>query len=615
MKASELRGRRWWLEDEPHDCVTALADHLREKSSARHDADCRHYRLYAGAKALGLRPSQYARTVPYAERVAWNVVAACIDTYVAKMLRSTPAPMFLTNGADWKTGRKAKRLNAFGRGALHQSGAYRVSPVIERDAAIFGTSPLHVFSESKRLCSERVFPWELLVDDTEAMYGEPRTLIREKFVDRAVALEKWGKTDELRDAITRAPAADANAIGRDSASDQITIRQAWHLPSVEGGKDGRTAICIPNATLHADSWARSRFPFAFRRYADPVAGFWGIGIAERLTGIQLEINKLLTRIQGAHHFHGRPIVILDETSGIPKSHITNDLATILVSNRAGGNPVQVVASPTMPPDVYQHLMTLRAQAFEEIGISQLDAAAKKPAGLDSRVALREYNDIGSERFLLQGKRREDWHMDVVRASLDEVRELDGFSIDVPDRRNPETVEWKDVNLDDTAYVLQCFPTSALPQQPAARMQALQEHLESGLITREQFFDMSDAPDLDSLRDEMNAPTDAIRSRIDKILDGEDPGVPESYDALSLIPSMGTAVYLRERERGAPEEILETLRQYINQAAALIAQAQAAQAAQAAAPMGAGSPAAMPAEMPAMSGGEALAAMPPMGAAA
>jgi hypothetical protein len=605
MKVSELRDRRWWLEDEPHGLVTALAEHLRDRSSDRHEADCRHYRLYAGAKALGLRPSQYARTVPYAERVAWNVVAACIDTYVAKMLRSTPAPMFLTNGADWRTARKAKRLNSFGRGCLHQSGAYRISPVIERDAAIFGTSPLHVFSENNRLCSERVFPWELLVDDVEAMYGEPRTLIREKFVDRAVALETWGKTDELREAIRLAPAADVNAIGRDTAADQVTIRQAWHLPSAQGAQDGRTVICVPNTTLISLPWKRSRFPFAFRRYADPVAGFWGIGIAERLTGIQLEINKLLMRIQGAHHFHGRPIVILDETSGIPKSHITNDLATILVSKHAGGNPVQVVASPTMPPDVYQHLMTLRAQAFEEIGVSQLDAAAKKPAGLDSRVALREYNDIGSERFLLQGKRREDWHMDVVRAALDEVRELDGFSIDVPDRRNPETVKWKDVNLDDSAYVLQCFPTSALPQQPAARMQALQEHLESGLITREQFFEMSDAPDLDSLRDEMNAPTDAIRSRIDKILDGEDPGMPEAYDTLALIPPLGKAVYLRERERGAPEETLEALRNYINSAASMVAQAQAAVP-----------PTASPADaaMPPPGPEQGLAAMPPMGTA-
>jgi hypothetical protein len=609
VKLSELRGRRWWLEDEPHTLVTALADHLREQSSARHEADCRHFRLYAGAKALGLRPSQYARTVPYAERVAWNVVAACVDTYVAKMLRSTPAPMFLTNGADWKTGRKAKRLNAFGRGCLHQSGAYRASPVIERDAAIFGSSPLHVFSDGKRLCSERVFPWELLVDDVEAMYGEPRSLIREKFVDRAVAIEKWGESDELREAIQRAPAADANAIGRDSTADQITVREAWHLPSGDGAKDSRHAICIPNATLLSEAWERTRFPFAVRRYADPVAGFWGIGIAERLIGIQLEINKLLTRIQQAHHLLGRPIIVLDETSGVPRSHITNEIATILVSKHSG-NPITVEASPTMPPDVYQHLMTLRAQAFEEIGISQLDAAAKKPAGLDAAVALREYNDIGSERFMLQGKRREEWHMDVVRLSLDEVREIPGFSIDVPDRRTPESVKWKDVSLEDTAYTLQCFPTSALPQQPAARMQALQEHLQSGLITREQFFDMSDAPDLDSMRDEINAPVDAIRSRLDKILDGENPGVPESYDSLSLIPTMARSVYLRERERGAPEETLETLRQYMNQAANLLAKAQPP-----AAPAMPGDPAAMaapPGAPPA--GGDALAAMPPMGTA-
>jgi hypothetical protein len=609
---SQRTDARWWREPEgeAHRTLVANAMLLLEKSSARHELDRRHMRLYGGAEYAGLSPGQYSSILPFSERVAWNVIASVIDTYVAKMLRSTPAPMFLTNAGDFKSRRKAQKLNTFAKGALYQSGANRLRPTIERDAAIFGTGILHVYgADDKRLCAERVFPWELLVDNVEAMYGEPRTLYRRKFVDRAVLLELFGGDEETKKAIRDAKEASKNEIGRDTLADQVEVWEAWRLPSGTDANDGRHVIAIDCATLLDEEWTRARFPFAVRRYADPVIGFWGQGIAERLTGIQLEINKLLLRIQKAHHMLGRPLVILDEVSGIPESHITNEVAAILVKN-GGGNPIQVETSPTMPSDVYQHLMTLRGQAFEEIGVSQLDATSRKPAGLDSGAALREYNDIGSERFLPQGKRAEDWVIDVTRVCLDEARELGGLTVDAPDKRGAKRIAWKDVSLEDEAYILQCYPTSALPQQPAARLQKVQELISTGFIPREQALDLIEFPDLDGYRDQQTAAIDAVRSRIDAILDGEEYIAPEAFDNPQLIMALALPVYLRERETGAPEDILEELRRYLNEAGALVQMAQqpagpaaaADPAALAAVPQGA--PVALPPD---------AAAMPPMAA--
>lgn len=562
--------RRWWLQDtgKAHHSLVGVAMFLADKSRARHEMDRRHLRLYGGAEYLGLLPSQYSRVLPSDMRVAWNVVQACADTYVAKMVRSTPAPMFLTSGADYDTRRKAEKLNKFGKGCLHQSDAYRLAPTIERDAAIFGTGCLHVYAdeETGRLRSERVYPWEILVDDVEAMYGEPRQLIRRKFIDRSVLSELYASGDDeeavkLRKAIENAPQPQTEIAGRDTLSDQVEVWEAWHLRSSESAGDGRHIIAVQGATLLDEPWERDRFPFAFRRYVDPVVGFWGIGISERLTGIQLEINKLLLRIQRAHHLLGRPIVVLDETSGIPKTHITNEVAAVLVSSHPG-DPVKVHAPPTMPPDVYQHLMTLRSQAFEEVGVSALDSSARKPAGLNSGASLREYSDIGSERFLLQGKRREEWFLDVVRLCLDEARELPRFSVDVPDKRTKTQIRWRDVDLDDSAYVLQCFPAALLPTTPAGRVEKVQELIAAGLVPREQALELLDIPDLDESRGRLLAGLDAARATIASILDGEPAPVPEALDDLTAILQIGQATYLQERTAGAPEDRLDALRQFL-----------------------------------------------------
>jgi hypothetical protein len=608
------RDRRWWREDEgsEHGTLCKLAEELSEKLSSRHEADRRHMRLYGGAQYAGLSPRDYNRELPASERVAWNVIASVIDTYVAKMLKATPAPMFLTNGADWDVRRKAEKLNRFGKGVLHAADVYRHGPTIERDAAIFGTSPLFIYSEGKKIRSERVFPWEILVDDVEAFYGSPRQLIRQKYVDRQVLRECFAGDEKAQKAIDDAPEADRSAIGRDTTADQVCVREGWRLPSGEDASDGRHVIAIETATLRSEEWDRPRFPFAIRRWADPIAGFWGVGIAERLTGIQLEINKLLLRIQQAHHLLGRPIVVLDATSGIPETHLTNEVAAVLVSNHPG-DPITVHAPPTMPADVYQHLMTLRTQAFEEIGVSMLEAAARKPAGLDSAPSLREYNDIGSERFMLQGKRREEWHLDCVRLSLDEARGIDGFTVDVPDKNATEPVSWADVSLEDSAYHLQCFPTSMLPQTPAGRTEAIQELAKVG-VPQDETFELLDLPDLDEWKQIRLAARNAVRARVSAILDGEPYETPEAFDSLEAVLALGQPMYLIARTQGAPESVLSQLRRYINDAVRLKSEAEKA-AAKAAAPPAAMDPmSAMGAPAPAapMPPTDPLAGIAPMG---
>jgi hypothetical protein len=246
----------------------------------------------------------------------------------------------------------------------------------------------------------------------------------------------------------------------------------------------------------------------------------------------------------------------------------------------------VVAPQTIHPEVFAHLSWLYQRAFDEVGISQLSAQSRKPAGLDSGVALREFTDIESERFVPQGRKIENWHLEAVERAIDVAKGIEGFTVDVADRRYREEIRWSDVEIERKSYSLQCFPVSLLPQTPAGRLERVQELIASQMVTKERGMEMLDVPDLDETMQIMTASSKHVRRLLGKILDGEDaPAVdPNLNIAGALEQTLG--VYNEACADGAPEEILDQLRAFKDQLANLAAEA--AKAAQAAA----GPPAAM-----------------------
>jgi hypothetical protein len=586
------RDRRWWLADkgEVHHRVCAVAERLIDASTSRHELDLRHARLYGNWRYLGLSPTQYARRLDTSDRLTLNLISSVIDTACSKIAQNKPAPRFVPEGGDWGLRRKAKRLNKFGKGVLRASGTYAMRLQAFRDACVFGTGIAKVLSRGDQLRTERRFPWELLVDEQEAIYGEPRTLVERRYIDKAVMLERFGgsKGSKAYATILEASPSDRETPSSGAGlAEQIEVFEAWHLPSAKGAKDGRHVIVMQDLTLLDEPWTREQFPFAFFHWSEPVAGFWGTGMAERLTGIQMEINRLLQRIQEAHKRLGIPWVILDESAGIPKSHITNGIGAILVKSGAApaGGEVRVQVNQTMHPEIYAHLWTLEEKGYAQEGISQAYATGRKPVGLNSGIAQRERNDIESERFILVGQRWEQWHLDVVEIALQEVRELgDSFQLTAPGRKWGEKINWGQVAMARDSYNLEVWPVSILPQTPAARLEKAQELFASGLMPADALAEALDLPDVEKAHGRVIAAAEKIEWAIDRMLDDDIYTPPEPFDNVEMAIQRATAAYLEEQVQGCPEDRLQHLRDYVEDCQAM--QADAAKAGQpAAAPMG------------------------------
>jgi hypothetical protein len=560
--------RRWWLlkkSDLPA-AITSLIGFLQQHQGARQTQIIMSARLYGNLSVMGLNGLTYSKiaTVQAAirDRITYNVCQSAVDTVCSKIGKNKPRPLFLTSGGDYRIQRRAKKLTKFTDGIFYENNAYKLGLDCFRDGAIWGTGLIYVYREKGRVKWERALPSEMYVDEVEGFYGEPRQIHRVKNIDRQVLLDCF---PERRSVIERADRATPDNLGGyENISDVITVRESWHLPSGPDAGDGLHTITIHSGELFTEEYTRDHFPFAKFDWCKRLFGYWGQGGVEQIQNYQLEINKLLWVIQRSMHLAGSFKVWLKNGSKVSKDHINNDLGTIITGEEAP----QYLVPPIVAPEVYAHLQTLKNGAFEQFGISQLSAASKKPDGLDSGKALREFNDIESDRFMTIGQAYEDLFMQLAKLSIEEAREIaeeDGdYEVVVPGKKFTSTINWKDIDLEEDQYVMKCYPVSSLPNDPAGRLQTIQEYAQAGYLSPRTARRLLDFPDLEQEESLANAQEDYLTEILERIVDEGEYTAPEPYDGLELALEMGLEFYAQGKCNNLEEERLDLLRQFIDQ---------------------------------------------------
>ena len=503
-------------------------------------------------------------------RVTYNVVKSCIDSITNKVAKNRPRPLFLTTKGDYSLKRRAKKLTQYLDGAFDSANIYQVGQKVFTDAATFGTGAMKIYTENGQVSVERVFIDELIVDDAEAMYGKPRQMHQKKYINRDVLMAMF---PEFREKINAATLAKTWA--DKTIADSVVVLESWHLrsdPQQETKHDGRHTITIENCTLLDEEYTKDVFPFVFLRWTEALLGFFGTGLAEELTGIQLEINKILRNIQKAMNLVAVPRTYMQNESKIVSQHINNTIGAIV---KHTGNPPTFHTPQAYPPEIYQHLERLYAKAFEITGVSMLSATSKKPSGLDSGAALREYNDIETERFLTIAQRYERFYIEIAKIFIDQTRDLslngETLTVKSPGKKFLETIKWKDVDMKEDKYSLRVFPTSLLPTTPAGRLEKVQELIQSGMISQEHALSLLDFPDLDKYISLETASQDNVQMLIEKMIEEGEYESPEAYLNLEAAIKETQNAYLRAKLENVPEDRRELLQRFIEECVELIPQ--------------------------------------------
>lgn len=519
-------GSYWWRAPEAtvHAAIFDAIRHIDQTQQFKYRDLLRAVRLYGSIGVSSLAPGLYNQPDPsVTQRLRYNIIATTVDTSTALISKDRPRVVAMTEGASFRLQKQAKLLSKFWYGLFDQEGVYEDAPAVFRDGALTGAGAVKVSKEQKRLRIHRVFMDELLWDDADAVTGNPRCLYHRVPIARERALELWPEhaVDIKRVEVAKAPYGEAN---HDAVADLIWLVQAWHLPSCDGAEDGWDVLAIENVTLHRAPYKHSMFPVVFCPYgAKPPKGLIPEGLARKLTGIQISINRHLDTIEAALRLLGVPRIFVDDLSDISVSQI-NNLVGAIVKYAHGAEKPFVDNSNVIPPDLWQQVQFLIQSGFEIASISRLSASGVKPEGLNSGKALREYTDIESVSFSTIQRAFEQFFVNLAKVCTRFAKDLysDGVDLEVkvPGRKFLKKIKFSDVDLDENVYSMQVFPTSMLPKTPAARYAQIDEWVQKGWVSKADAMQLMDMPDLEKANAVFSAQTYDIEETIEQLLVGK-----------------------------------------------------------------------------------------------
>jgi len=585
-----------WQDAEKGAVHKKVLDHVASIEQAQLETFNRFLRLsYLYDPNNGRMPSDVdERSTRVDSQVTENFIASNVDTVYAAIAASDVSARFTPDDGDWETQRRARYLEFYAEGLRRLVGAADKGRRGFKDCALKGTGPVKVWvDEFDRIRCERLLIDNVVVDETECRDGrEPRQMHYREVLSEDEALARFPGEQAaaaIRSASGRGDLkadrywADYRPLNRD----EVVIVESWYRPigvkGKKGYKPGRHTIVCDGFDLLDDKWHKDYFPIAVIRWSDKDAGWYGIGLAERIAGHQRANNKL--NIQQDR--------CIDQFA-FPMTWARVQEANLIVKTvpRYGPlglyktEPPRTVIPPAVSPDLTNRRNDLRQSAFHEAGVSEMAAHAAKPAGFDSGAALREYRDSTSQRFSQQEKRYEEFQLDITLRLLECAKELGAKAPEVfrKSRFGAKKIKWSDVDMGEARIQMQA--ASDLSKTPAGRLQLALEWAQAGVISQDEARRLMRTRDTEETISIFTASLDHIIRVLDEGLDGNFI-TPEPYMNLRMAVWRGTMTLQKADDDGAPENILEIIRQFVDTASWMVAQSEAT--APQVAPMAAGDP--------------------------
>lgn len=578
---------QWWEKEDGSvdqaESIFSLVTYLDNRQQTRRMNNLVNTRLYGNAPASaydsGYTASDYFAFGIPENKISFNIVAMCADTLVSKIGKNRPKITFLTSEGDWTAQNKAKKAEKFVMGDFQQNDIYKLGKQVFKDCCIEDLGVAKHFVHGNKVCSERVWPNELYIDEVDARYGTPTHMYHAKYTSKRLLKAEYPKKEMQIDMAsqslgTKGPLPDA------PADEFALVIESWKLPEMddEGNLvNGKHIISISNTVLFEEEWEHPWFPFSFMRWNTRLLGFYGQSLTEELVPLQVEVNKLMRDIQKSYNMLLAPKVFLPNGSKIPEAHIDNEIGTII---KGSAKPEIIFNGQIFPPEAYSHLRFLIESAFERAGLTQLSATGKKPSGLDAAVAMREYQDIESERFAAVQQEYEDWFVTTAKIRIELAKRLKNPVVKFAGKKSIEKVDLRDIDFEDLAYVMKVMPTNMLPETPAGQLMMLKELQSMALIDQAGSAALLDFPDVNGFLAAKNAAWNYFNKLISRMVYEGDMDPPDPSMPLEMGLQMVQQHYDLYRLQGAPEDRLQLFRTWLAQATAILGKAaQQAMAAQ------------------------------------
>ena len=578
----------------------------------------------------------------------YNVIQSITDTFTSHIIRNRVRLMFLTERGNRTERERARGMTQACEAAFDEAGIYgEEGTQVCRDGCRDGTGVVKVTPdyENSRLLVERCLRDEIFVDERDARLGKPRQLVHRQRIDRAVLIDRFPEHAEaLREAnaveLETENAEDILSTVTEGASvaEQIEVFEIWHLPSgrvdardpeswgirpkgAKGRKsqpkhDGRHMILVAATTelevplvLRDEPYPLARFPFAFFRVKPRAIGFDGRGFVETLRHVQVQINKMLRRVDGIMQLHSILTLYVNRSANINWQQLaSNDWSRIIQGDGPAHSAIQHIAPQSVPGDYIQQIERLISWSFQMVGLSELSVHAERPKSMQSGAAVRTLLDTENIRHTDVFRAWETFHQDLGRVVVDHFRLLawhdPNFSVMWGSSKDLREIKWKDTDLEDSKWKMRIWPTNLLPSTPSAKLEKVLEMYREQAITREQLALLLDYPDMDAIASQLTAGLRNIERRLEHAVQGDKPFeeyMPHGYLPLGLAHT--TALQeLNELEADEAEpEVINRVTEWLEAVEKLMRDAQPANAG--GAPAAPGPPPVQPGAPPLTTGGK------------
>lgn len=567
---------KWWAfhlrGEDPSSAIHNILDNASTRWSLRRQMSANNAALInADLSAFGTASNSAGNDH---EVLSFNALLNCVKTVASKLIQHRTIPFAVTEGGTASERRRAAKFNAMAAGQFQSRGVFENDEQWCMDALTFEAGVAKVFAADGVVNVERVFAFELWVDDIEARRGWKgvRTLYFRTPIDREVLLARYADAKpEVLESLKgyELSSADKSLYQIQSDADMVLVTEAYHLPSAKGKDDGRYVICFRGGTLVDEPYTKNRFPFAFLYQDKPLTHVWQYPLVSRITAPQREYDTGKSTIQDAVRY-AIPKLLVSNNEGKTKVTVDDELGQIIEYESEA--PVYLTPQP-IHPDYIRYVNEIPNEMLRYEGISEMSANGMVPRGMNgaSGKALQIFDDSYSERLAPFAKNRQQFYCEIGELMLDALRDLaaenNGLVVELYNNKTFKLCKFSEIDLGEGKYKFMVQPASVEYRSLSSKMQQAGELFNMGAINLQEYRRMLGIPDLVAVNQLDTAPIENVDAIIETILDtGEVPGIFPTNNLDIILDRAGKAVelaYLNEED----EEKIAALNEFIIRARA------------------------------------------------
>jgi hypothetical protein len=557
----------WWEEkgETRSKGIERAVDQIEEDQCGWLEATLSHLRMYRNLAILGIGPYAYTKTDNnIGAPLSLNVVRSVINALHSRLIENRPKAYAQTSGATYKQRKTAEMITRYGSGLFYQTKVYEKMPQVALDLLVTGTGVVKTLERDGKVMNEHIFSPNLRVDTVEGMHRQPQNFYEIAHISRGRLYKMFpDKKDEIFHIKSISHEGDhvTSFVPSHRSADVIRVVEAYHLASGEGESDG---VCVQTAggvELDSFPWYHDWSPYTVGRWSTSNLGFYGMGLAEELKGIQVEINRLVRKIQHAFQLLANPYVMASRGSNIAKGHITDMPGTIIYYS---GEKPQVSTPQTVHPEVFAHLDRLYERAYEIAGMGQRFATMNQTAKYESGRAQLIDNQQQDKRYASVQREWESMHMEIMDKSMKIAKGIKGYKVKVFGDESYEELNFqKDIGAKDEEYVMQLQPVSYFMGTTAEQINQAESLVAKGLVASpEEALEQIDAPDIKAMVRRNISPRKLIEKQVQGMLDGGPQVAPNPQQNLALAADLAQLMYNQAEENGYPPAALRKVRTYL-----------------------------------------------------